>query len=268
MASSLFIGTDGKDVAYDAYDLLYGGDGDDSLSSTYNVSGDDVIIFGGAGNDYLNYVDGYSRIAYIFGDTGNDNINGGDNNDRLFGGSGNDLVTGSPGSDYVYGGSGNDRLFGYWNEADSVDDDGDYMYGDAGNDRLFGQYGDDDLHGGLGKDLLVGGDGGDEFWFDTKLNGRTNVDHIRDFGVGPDKIVIDHTIFTKVTVPVKTSDGINANEFYTGAKAHDEDDRIIYQRSTGKIFYDPDGTGSAKQVLFAVVDNKPILSTTDFWCVP
>ena len=264
MASFPYIGTEGNNVASGAYDLMYGDDGNDVLTSTYSVLGVQIVIFGGAGNDNLNCADGYSSRALIFGDTGNDIIDGGSRSDDLYGGSGDDLITGSSDGDNVYGGSGNDRLFGYWNAFDSIFDGHDYMYGGGGNDKLFGQWGEDDLHGGPGNDILTGGDAKDEFRFDTKLSAKTNVDHIRDFQTNVDKIAIHQSIFKKVL----EDQPISPNEFFVGAKAHDADDRIIYQMSTGKLFYDPDGTGKAPQVLFAVLDNKATLSANDIWCLP
>lgn len=263
MVAAAYVGTEGKDIANGAYDLMYGDNGDDILTSNYNVLNVDVIIFGGAGNDNLNYFDGYQSRAIIFGDTGNDVIDGGDNADRLYGGSGSDVLTGAKGGDTIHGGTGNDRLYGYWTTADNTSDGHDYLYGDGGNDKLSGQWGDDDLHGGTGNDILIGGQGKDEFWFDTKLNATTNVDHIKDFEAGTDKISLSKAIFKAVGA----SQPINGSEFFVGRHAHDSDDHIIYQQSTGKLFYDRDGTGPAQQVLFAVLDNKAAISAFDVWCI-
>ncbi len=60
-----------------------------------NESDDDVLL-GGAGNDSL------------FGEGGNDILNGGEDDDVLFGGSGNDILIGGAGSDKLYGNEGDD----------------------------------------------------------------------------------------------------------------------------------------------------------------
>jgi serralysin len=46
---------------------------------------------------------------------------------------------------------------------------------------------------------------------------------------------------------------MQSNFFFAGAAAHDGDDHIIYNKATGALYYDPDGTGAHAQVLFAVV---------------
>jgi Ca2+-binding RTX toxin-like protein len=38
-----------------------------------------------------------------------------------------------------------------------------------------------------------------------------------------------------------------------GTKAHDADDRIIYNKATGALYYDDDGTGAHVQVQFATL---------------
>lgn len=52
-----------------------------------------------------------------------------------------------------------------------------------------------------------------------------------------------------------------------GGVAQDADDRIIYDRATGNLYFDPDGTGSAEQVLFAVLDNQTMIAADDFMIV-
>jgi Ca2+-binding RTX toxin-like protein len=48
----------------------------------------------------------------LFGEGGNDTLNGGTKNDRLYGGSGNDTLNGNAGNDILDGGAGNDTLVG------------------------------------------------------------------------------------------------------------------------------------------------------------
>ncbi len=69
------------------------GDGDDIVDLTDNdLTYGDIIINGGAGNDYL-----WSSI-------GNDTLDGGDGNDNLWGGVGNDTIYGGAGDDIIFGG--------------------------------------------------------------------------------------------------------------------------------------------------------------------
>ena len=117
--------------------------------------------------------------------------------------------------------------------------------------------GDDFLDGRKGKDKLTGFSGSDHFVFSTALKG--NVDKITDFVHGIDEIDLSPAIFAAVGI------ALDSGEFRAGSKATDADDRIIYRQSTGELFYDADGTGGAKQVLFAVLTNKPSgIDSSDF----
>ncbi len=46
--------------------------------------------------------------VYLYGDAGNDTINGGAGNDHLYGGNGDDLLNGGAGNDHLYGQAGAD----------------------------------------------------------------------------------------------------------------------------------------------------------------
>jgi serralysin len=53
--------------------------------------------------------------------------------------------------------------------------------------------------------------------------------------------------------------------FWKGAKAHDADDRVIYDPASGALFYDADGTGKAAAVKIAVLSkNLKAMSFRDF----
>jgi len=142
------------------------------------------------------------------------------------------------------GGSGNDRLFG--NQANNV------LIGGAGADRLYGFD---------GMDTLTGGKGGDVFLFMTRPSRYTNLDRINDFSVKDDTISLENAAFTALGKTGRISD----QTFWTGAKAHDATDRIVYNKATGALFYDPDGTGSAPQIQFAVLAKGLGLTAADFW---
>jgi serralysin len=45
----------------------------------------------------------------------------------------------------------------------------------------------------------------------------------------------------------------------------DKDDRILYYKQGGALFYDPDGSGSAKAVQFASLSKNLKISHKDFF---
>lgn len=98
----------------------------------YLCDGDDHAVIGGGSNDTFNLP------TTIYGEAGDDNLNGGNGNDLLDGGLGDDLLIGGKGDDVLVGGDGNDRL-----------------QGDAGRDILIGGRGADDLKGGNDDDVLI-----------------------------------------------------------------------------------------------------------------
>lgn len=171
----------------------------------------------------------------------------------------------------VYGGLFDDTIRGDWDNnilagnlgADLLDgrDGGDTLYGDDGNDKLYGGEGGDWLYGGTGNDTLVGGVDyeHDGFVFDTKLNSKTNVDRITNFDAWNDTIYLARSVFTKIK-----SGWLSSSAFYTGTKAHDKSDRIIYNKKTGDLFYDADGTGKTAQVKFAILSKNLALKYYDF----
>lgn len=55
--------------------------------------------------------------------------------------------------------------------------------------------------------------------------------------------------------------------FYKGAKAHDANDRIIYDNKKGVLYYDPDGTGSAAQIKIATLSKKLKMTYKDFFVI-
>jgi len=52
--------------------------------------------------------------------------------------------------------------------------------------------------------------------------------------------------------------------FWTGASAHDANDRIIYDKATGALYYDDDGTGRHAQVKIASLKKGLGLTKSDF----
>ena len=106
----------------------------------------------------------------------------------------------------------------------------------------------------------MSGTGRDAFTFDTALNATTNVDTIKDFSVVDDLIRLNDTIFTKVW----DEGQLRSSWFRIGEKALDSDDYIVYNKNTGDLYYDKDGSGSADAVKFAGIENKALLTAFDF----
>lgn len=228
-------------------DIMKGGTGND----TYQVgnAGDIVVEMLGGGTDLVQ-----TAITYSLIDTDGSGANGGNvehltlTGHQSIHGTGNNLANtliGNDASNRLWGNQGHDRLLG--NHGD------DRLYGGSGNDTLQGGSHDDVLAGGTGHDRLTGNAGADRFIFNTTLNAASNVDTLLDFVSGMDSILLDDDIFRALGTVTSTSP-LAAGKFYKAAgatAAHDGNDRIIYNPSTGALFYDADGQGGVEAVQFA-----------------
>lgn len=142
----------------------------------------------------------------------------------------------------------------------------DTITGGGGNDTLDGSQGDDILNGGAGNDLLSGRNGNDWFIFDTPLSAALNLDTLDDFNPSEDQIHLSKSVFSALGV---TSQPLQAGEFSSGAginAASAPGHRIIYNTTTGDLYYDRDGSATAASpVKFAVINGSPdTLDNTDF----
>lgn len=109
-------------------------------------------------------------------------------------------------------------------------------------------------------DVLTGAAGQDTFQFDAPLNASTNVDRITDFNPLQDSIRLDGAVFTAFA----TSGPLAVGAFALGAAPADTSDRILYERVTGALRYDPDGTGPAAAVRFATLATGLAVTSADF----
>src|SRR6185295_16077368 len=131
---------------------------------------------------------------------------------------------------------------------------GDSLSGSGASERFDGHDGNDTLSGGLGNDLFV---------FAAPPGGG-NVDGVTDFVSGTDKLAFDATAFN----PIGPGGDFSAGDarFASGAglsSGQDASDRLIYNTSTGELFYDSDGNGSAPSQRVAVLSGAPVLVATD-----
>lgn len=139
-----------------------------------------------------------------------------------------DVIKGSAGDDNLIAGNGDDRILGR-----------------DGADKLSGQKGRDELDGGKGADTLTGGGGRDVFAFNDSPSSGT--DRIMDFQPG-DVIRLGVKAFAGLP-----SGQLPEDRFVDGVAALDGGDRVIFDRVTGALYFDPDGTGAAVQVQIAAV---------------
>ncbi|MBL8881587.1 MAG: CHRD domain-containing protein [Hyphomicrobium sp.] len=279
-------------------DQMYGGLGDD----TYYVdsASDYVVDTGGTDtmrtsiNNTLNMVSraniedletsnaaattamtltGNALDNHITGNAGANTLNGWTGNDTMDGGAGNDIYYVDSQNDVIIDASGTDTVRATVNYTLANDlaieaiEAGTTtvalnLYGNNLGQRVQGNGLNNVIGGKAGNDTLVGGQGNDSFLFDTALNATTNKDTINDFNVANDTIRLDDAIFTTLSAGTLQTSG-----FYIGTAAHDADDRIIYNRTTGAVSYDADGNGAGAAVVFAVINNKVALTNADFFVV-
>jgi Ca2+-binding RTX toxin-like protein len=258
------------------------------------------LLYGHGGDDYL---DGGDGIDVLDGGNGNDTLiaGGGEGPNILKGGNGNDVYKFNEKVDIVIDTGGLDSRMVSKNTTMSTKDKleglaadeaaggksinltgntkanllvghagkntlkgmngNDILEGRLGADKLDGGAGNDKLYGGLGNDNLTGGAGRDTFYFDTALGG--NVDKIVSFSTRDDRIALDRDIFTAIT-----GSKLASSAFYIGTKAKDAGDRIVYNKSSGALSYDADGSGTTfSAIKFATLDKNLKLTASDFMLI-
>jgi len=257
-------------------------DGQGNQDALWNIE----ALLGSTSNDLLA---GSANNESLSGGAGNDGLYAAGGNDTLVGGAGTDTLDGGPGTDVadysaatgpvtaelwrsfalVDGQSGQDALWNIENLTGSGFSDllagtnGDNLLsGLAGNDQIYAAGGNDTLAGGLGLDTLNGGTGQDVFLFDTLL-AAGNLDTVQDFNVTDDTLSLEKAVFTALT----GTGPLAAGMLRAGAgvaSAADADDFLLYNSSTGALFYDADGTGPTPAVQFAMVGAGLALTAADF----
>ena len=109
---------------------------------------------------------------------------------------------------------------------------------------------------------MTGGAGADQFDFTVALDAAANLDTITDFQLGLDRIRLESDIFSGLA-----AGALDGNAFLSAAgaaQAADADDRVIYNPTSGALYFDADGAGGAAAVQFAVLATRPaLLSAAD-----
>jgi len=163
----------------------------------------------------------------------------------------NDVIYGNRYSDTIGGYAGDDRLFGR-----------------AGDDFMAGGFGNDMLFGGAGNDTLYGGVGNDRFVFNARP-AADNIDAVKDFQLGIDRLVLDDDLFTRLGTGTTAGRALQAAHYRVSASAADANDFILYNPRTDKLFYDDDGNGPHAPVLIASISmsGNTAPSASDFLVV-
>ncbi|MGK9259421.1 calcium-binding protein [Sinorhizobium meliloti] len=276
-ASNMFRGALGAD-------FIDGGAGVDTADYREKTASVEVVLLGAG--DSLVFVGGVAEdtirnIENVFGGKGNDNLTGDGFANTLNGNDGKDVLAGGGGADILDGGAGSDTA-SYRDKSASVSvtlDGGNYttvtvggvaedtirnienIWGGTGNDSLSGDANANLLSGGGGSDTLFGGAGADIFQFDFAL-GAGNVDTVVDFTAG-DRLFLSKSVFTTLS-----GGTLAATQFYAAAGATDAQNvnqKIIYDTTSGALYYDADGSLSGHTaVQFAVLSTQPGLTAGDF----
>jgi Ca2+-binding RTX toxin-like protein len=278
-------------------DTMSGGTGDD----VYGVDdiGDAVIESGSSGYDTI-----YTSVTYtlpanvealIFTGSADINATGNDGGNVLAGNAGRNVLTGGGGDDlYGVDGNGDTVVEAVGGGYDEVYSSGDYTMaenvetlfltgsavyatGNATNNALIGNDldnvidagagtfefingagGNDLLIGGAGHDEIMGGAGNDVFRFTSPSDAG---DFFYDFTPGQDKIQLNATAF---------GIGTAANQFITGVSFIEGPDvtsavpTVLYNKDSGYLLYDADGTGAAGPSVLAILNGTPTLHASDF----
>ena len=281
-------------------DTLKGGASDDSF---YGFSGSDYVDGGkgvdtlfiqstsanlnGASDSQIINVEAVSAasasssvIILLVNQTEGFTITGGSSGDQLSGTAQSDIFNGFIGADTINGGGGDDtiRL-----TATSLD------LNRAANAQIvniekvsaatatagvmidlskqmeridiIGGAGDDSLIGGASTDNLTGGGGADHFIFNG-MPASIGMDKIIDFTPNIDKLELNHLVFTGLSAVGQ----LQAAKFWsspTAMSAHVAEDRIVYNSTTGAVYYDADGLGGAAGVQILSLVSHPLLTAND-----
>lgn len=237
--NNLIIGNAGNNIfnARAGDDTIQAGGGNDRIDmfGTGFPSYGNEVVDGGTGTDTIDF-SGYAKTGIVVNLATGQIAGGGD------AGSGTVAVSNV---ERVTTGAFNDRFSG--NSAANLFD---------------GRGGNDTLSGGTGNDTLTGGTGNDFFVFDTAPT--SNVERITDFSSAPDQLQFENAIFTAIGASGTFAAG--DGRFWAAAGAttgHDANDRVVYNTSTGSLYYDADGSGAGAAQLVATFQGNPSIAATD-----
>jgi Ca2+-binding RTX toxin-like protein len=221
-------------------DIMFGGDGTDTVSYAGRFSTLDIHVDGSWSSGAVTYdaygTKQYPEHEYIGTDV--ENAIGNNYNNLITGNALSNALSGEGGNDTIYGGIGDDTLSGSYGDDVLYGQDGaDSITGDDGKDRLYGGHDNDTLDGGFHDDLLISlgggsdsviggpfipGEQGDMFWVgpedttvtDPWVAGQGNVHVISSFANGASTALDGQDL---VDPAIGSIDCANCNPFYSSA---------------------------------------------------
>lgn len=252
----------------------------DNLLATV-FRGDDAMK-GSAGDDALS---GFAGRDTLLGARGADTLDGGDDDDILVGGADADKLLGGKGADtasYETAAKGVAAYLGKpeLNTGDAKGDAyasienlkgskfADTLYGGPGANALSGGAGSDRIGGRGGNDLVETGSGWDSIVFNTALDAKRNIDTVSDFSHRRDIFELDAGVFKGLEDGRLDKAAFKLIAGAASSKGVDKDDRILFDKAHGDLYYDRDGSDATyERVKFAEVADKSPVDHTDFLIV-
>ena len=93
-------------------------------------------------------------------------------------------------------------------------------------------------------------------------------DTVVDFKVRDDSFLLDNAVFKKLgSGTLSNPTELNSSYFRLGDKAKDANDYLIYNKKSGVLSYDADGSGSREAVEFAQLSKNLKLTYKDFFVI-
>jgi Ca2+-binding RTX toxin-like protein len=160
--------------------------------------------------------------------------------------------------------SGTASFIGYGNDVANTiksGSGGSRLFGLAGNDLLFGGTGVDVLYGGVGSDTITSGSGNDYFVLSSPADKGTDL--FVDFAQGEDKIAFVGKSFLGLPSTLVAGDLLVS----AGATKPTSGQHLIYNSTSGALYYDADGLVATPAIKLAIVGKltHPVLVLADFF---
>jgi Ca2+-binding RTX toxin-like protein len=251
----------------------------------FNGTNAEEIVFGLGGKDDISTKGGNDVLS---GGLDKDRLLGGNGMDKLIGGGGKDILIGGAGLDYA---SYSDSISGVTaNLSDTTRNTGDALgdrydtieglIGSAESDSLTGDTQNNTILGGAGDDVIDGAGGNDELWGDSEEVGvdgadtfvftgpaATDLKRIMDFDV-QDHIELSRSGFG-LHIQYQLTLGTTLVIAHANPTAGTNSPTFLVEQSTGNLYFDADGNGSAAAQLIANVQfhSQEYLDLNDFMIV-